>query len=81
MFFGHVRPCKCQLHCDTLSFYKKTIIVNDYARCNILILLQNLILCGKMNYLLHMHVYTISSFVCSLSLHKIEDYGYGDGAS
>ncbi len=70
MFFGHVRPCKCKLHCDTLIFIKKTIIVNDYARCHILILLQTLILCGKMNewthYLLHIYIYTSSSFFCSL---------------
>lgn len=71
MFFGHVRPCKCKLHCDTLIFIKKTIIVNDYARCNILILLQTLILCGKMNewthYLLHIYIYIFYFlFCCSL---------------
>ncbi len=69
MFFGHVRPCKCKLHCDTLIFIKKTIIVNDYARCNILILLQTLILCGKMNewthYLLHIYIFYFL-FCCSL---------------
>jgi hypothetical protein len=83
MFFGHVRSCKSKLHFHTLVFIKKTIIVNDYAKCDILILLQTLILCGKMNgghifFCIYMHILFPPLL---LSLHKIEDYGYGDGAS